>query len=216
MANTSKATAKDITVMMKEAGALLVITLVAGLLLGFVYQLTKKPREQQQELAIQRACAEVMPTAEKFTEIEYTLSSELTDSLASDGITIGTVYEAENSDGSFAGYVLESTSSEGYGGNIVLYLGIDPTQDPMHLIGVSILSISETAGLGMRAEEVLVPQFADKSVSSFRITKTGATSDEEIDAISGATITTKAVTNAVNGGMQAVTELYNEKMGGGV
>ena len=207
---------KDFKVMIKEAGALLLITLVAGLLLGFVYELTLKPRMKQQELAIQRACAEVMPDASKFNEIEYTLSSDLETSLAESGITIGTVYEAEDSAGSFAGYVLESTSSEGYGGDIVLYLGVDPTQDTPHLIGVSILSISETAGLGMRAEEVLVPQFADKSVNDFIYTKTGAVNDNEIDAISGATITTKAVTNAVNGGLQAATELYKNKVGGGV
>jgi electron transport complex protein RnfG len=53
----------------------------------------------------------------------------------------------------------------------------------------------------------LVPQFADKKVSAFTYTKTGSTSESEIDAISGATITTKAVTNAVNGGMEAFEEL---------
>ena len=53
----------------------------------------------------------------------------------------------------------------------------------------------------MRADEVLKPQFADKKVAQFTYTKTGAVSDDQIDAISSATITTSAVTNAVNAGL---------------
>ncbi len=209
-----KAGSGDYIVMLKEAGALLAITLVAGLLLGFVYELTKKPREYQKELAIQKACSEVMPGAENYKELDYTLSAELSEELAGTGVTIGTVYEAYGTGGSFEGYVIESTSSEGYGGDIVLYLGVRPSEEENLLTGVSILSISETAGLGMRAEEVLVPQFADKNVSSFVYTKQGATHDNEIDAISGATITTKAVTNAVNGGLNAADYLFeNEREG---
>jgi len=64
--------------------------------------------------------------------------------------------------------------------------------------GISILQISETAGLGMRAEEVLKPQFTNKQVESFSYTKTGSTNDSEIDAISSATITSNAVVNGVN------------------
>ncbi len=67
------------------------------------------------------------------------------------------------------------------------------------LKGIEILKISETAGLGMKAKESRFrDQFKDKAVTQFSYTKSGASSDFEIDAISGATITTKAVTNAVN------------------
>ena len=59
----------------------------------------------------------------------------------------------------------------------------------------------------MRADEVLKPQFAKRAADQFRYTKTGAQSDSEIDAISGATITTNAVTNAVNAGL---TYLYSQ------
>ena len=68
--------------------------------------------------------------------------------------------------------------------------------------GIEILKISETAGLGMKAKESrFKDQFAEKKVAQFSYTKTGASADFEIDAISGATITTKAVTNAVNAGL---------------
>ena len=114
------------------------------------------------------------------------------------------IYEAKDGSGSVLGYVVETTSSQGYGGNITLYAGIamDGT-----LNGISILEISETPGLGMRADQVLTPQFQNKKVSEFQYTKSGSTSDSEIDAISGATITTKALTNAVNGALKAAQEL---------
>ena len=100
--------------------------------------------------------------------------------------------------------VVESTSTEGYGGNIVLYLGV--TNEGV-LNDISILEIAETPGLGMLAPEELVPQFHEKNVDSFAYTKTGASAENEIDAIAGATITTKAVTNAVNGGLKAAQAL---------
>ncbi len=70
------------------------------------------------------------------------------------------------------------------------------------LNGISILEISETPGLGMKAEEVLKPQFSGKNVAEFEYTKSGAASENQIDAISGATITTKAVTGGVNAGLK--------------
>ncbi|MCR5755073.1 MAG: FMN-binding protein, partial [Acetatifactor sp.] len=77
---------------------------------------------------------------------------------------------------------------------------------------VSILEISETPGLGRRAGEVLVPQFHNKTVQEFKYTKNGSTGDNEIDAISGATVTTKAFVEAVNGGLIVFDDLMK---GGG-
>lgn len=187
--------------MLKEAGILFAITLIAGLLLGFVYELTKEPIRLQEEKAVQEACQAVFTDAGHFEELDpYIPSDDTAQNLSDTGITIGTVYEAQDASGEKLGYVIQTTSSKGYGGNIVLYVGIrlDGTVND-----ISILSISETPGLGMKAGDVLVPQFHQKNVKSFTYTKTGSTSDSEIDAISGATITTKAVTNAVNGSLLA-------------
>ena len=65
---------------------------------------------------------------------------------------------------------------------------------------------------GMKAEEVLKPQFAEKNVGQFTYTKTGAMTSDEIDAISGATITTNALVNGVNAGL----ECFKNELGGGV
>ena len=113
-------------------------------------------------------------------------------------VNIEKVLIARDSSDTKLGYVLNVTTSQGYGGDIKFSIGI--TNDGT-VNGISILSISETAGLGMRAEDVLKPQYAGKNVPEFTVVKTGAANDSEIDAISGATITSKAVTGAVNGSL---------------
>ena len=76
-----------------------------------------------------------------------------------------------------------------------------------------MLSISETAGLGMKADEAeFKDQYKDKNVENFTVTKTGEDGDNMIDAISGATITSNAVTNAVNSALV----YYQNELGGEV
>lgn len=204
----------DVSVMLKEAGILFCITLIAGLLLGFVYELTKEPRRIQQEKAIQEACIAVFPDAAeqgialRFDDIGYVPEEALAAELAEDNVEIGTVFAAYNGS-TLYGYVAEAVSTKAYGGKIVLYVGVG-TDGTVN--GVSITQISETAGLGMEASNVLTPQFAGRKAESFVFTKSGAAAENEVDAISGATITTRAVTNAVNGGLKVALRL----LGGGV
>jgi len=199
---------KDLNVMLKEAIILFVITLISGLVLGFAYELTKEPIRLQQEKAIQQACATVFASADSFVEKEITLDETLVAELSDMGVEIGSIYEANAASGELLGYVLQSTTTEGYGGDIVMYMGVTLEGT---LNGISILEISETPGLGALAPEVLAPQFSNKKADSFVYTKTGAVAENEIDAISGATVTTKAITNAVNGGLKVAQSL----MGGG-
>ncbi len=185
--------------MMKDTAILLVVTLVSGLLLGLVYQITKEPIAIQQEKAKQEACQEVFADASSFAEVELAVPDE--QAWADAGFaeeTIDEVMAAQDASGETLGYVITVTTKEGYAGDIRFTVGI--RQDGT-VNGISILKISETAGLGMRAEEVLKPQFADKNVEAFTYTKSGAAADDQIDAISGATITTNAVTNGVNAGL---------------
>lgn len=185
--------------MMKNTGILLAITIVAGLLLGLVYQITKEPIANQEAKAKQEACQEVFEDAASFEAVELVAVDEAAWSEAGYGQeSIDDVMAAKDAAGELLGYVLTITTKEGYGGDIQFTIGVrmDGT-----LNGMSLLAISETAGLGMRAEEVLKPQFANKQVEKFEYTKSGATSDNQIDAISGATITTNAVTDGVNAGL---------------
>jgi electron transport complex protein RnfG len=131
--------------------------------------------------------------------------------LAENDVEIGDIYVARTPEGTLYGVVVESVSKKGYGGDIGLYVGVESDGT---VGGVSILDISETAGLGMEAPNVLTPQFAGKKYDSFTFTKTGAKEGtNEVDAISGATITTRAVTNAVNGGITVALQVLDGEGG---
>ena len=78
--------------------------------------------------------------------------------------------------------------------------------------GISFLSINETVGFGMEADKPeFLEQFIGKDVALFQYTKSGSESEDVIDALSGATITTSAVVDCVNTVMTLVILL-----GGGV
>lgn len=195
--------------MIKDAAILLLITVVAGLILGFVYQITKEPIAAAEEKAAKAAYQEVFPEAAGFSDkLELAVpEGDSTWEQNYEGVDLDNVLWATDAEGVCLGYVLTMTSHEGYGGDITFTMGI---QNDGTLNGISLLSISETAGLGMKAGTVLVPQFAGKQVSQFTYTKTGSTMDSQIDAISGATITTNAVTTAVNAGLY----IFETQLGG--
>ncbi len=185
----------------KDAIILLVITLFAGLALGAVHEITLEPIEQQKQAAVVKSCNAVFPDEEGFAhvadfmEAEEGIREQLGALTFDNGISIGNIYYALDDAGNRTGYAIEVTSAEGYGGDIKVMCGV--TTDGV-LRGVSILEISETAGLGMKAGNVLVPQLHNISAEHITFTKTGSTSESEIDAISGATITTTAFVNIVN------------------
>lgn len=217
-----KLSKEEIVKIIKDTAVIFGITLVAGLGLGFVYELTKEPIATQEAQAQADACNEVFKEANKSGQLENVIDLtfnpiDTDDSIAKtlvkegyENAYIDSIYEAKTSDGTLYGYVIGVTSTAGYGGNISFYMGI--STDNM-LKGVSILSISETPGLGMNAENVLVPQFRNRKLEEYKVVKTGALSSDEIDAITSATITSNAVTSGVNTGVryyQLLTEGGNE------
>ena len=181
----------------KDALILFLITAVAGVLLAFVNELTKEPIRKQKEEAVTAACRAVFPDADEFVQKDMQADiSEWSGKYPKDAID--KVYEAKKG-GVLCGYVINVCNKEGYGGTIRFSLGV---AEDGTLGGVSILETSETPGLGLNAEEVLVPQFKGRSAESFVYVKGGAKADNEIDAISSATITTRAFVNGVNAGLE--------------
>lgn len=199
----------DTKSMIKNALILFAITLVAGVLLGIVYQVTKEPIAYQEKLAQDKANQSVFATASTFDDVA--LDETGAAGIAADftGVTIQSVKEAKDSSGTGLGYVIQ-VKSKGYGDFITYTVGI--TNDG-NINGISIISIAETPGLGMNAEKVIVPQFADKAAQQFSVVKNGQLTDpsSQIEAISGATITSRAVTNGANA---AVAYFENVLKGG--
>ncbi|SHI84818.1 electron transport complex protein RnfG [Butyrivibrio fibrisolvens DSM 3071] len=201
--------------MIKNALILFVITLIAGVLLGLVYQITKQPIADQNARKVEEANKAVFATASSFGQdnIVDAAAAQSVSSSSADlaGVTIDSVIEAYDASGNVIGYIVQITS-KGYNDEIKFSMGI--TADGV-LNGISLISISETPGLGMNAEKVLVPQYTvdgglDATVT-YKVVKdgTGKTSatDTSIEAISGATITSKAVTNGVDAGLLYYTNV---------
>lgn len=192
--------------LVKDCLKLILITVVAGICLGAVYGITKEPIAQQQEKAKQEAYKAVFPEAGDFREVEG-FSEEAASAVLADyanpiddhqGDIISAAVEALDASGNPMGYIFEITTKKGYGGDIKLTVGI---QADGTCNGYSVLSISETAGLGMNATtEGFKSQYAGVNVEAFQVVKdgSGSSDDAKIDAISGATITSKAVTGSMN------------------
>ncbi len=197
----------------KNTGILMAITLVAGALLGLVYEITKAPIAQAQEDAKQEAYRTVLADADTFENdmnFKENDAQKILSEAGYDSDDISEVVVGKDSSGEAIGYVITVTSHEGYGGDIQISVGMEADGT---VKGIEMLSISETAGLGMKATEAdFKNQFKDKNVEKFSYTKSGEEGDDKIDALSGATITTNAVTNAVDSALV----YFQSELGGSV
>jgi len=165
---------------------LFIITAVVALLLSFVNAMTKDVIAARAAEELSNALSEVMPEAtDPFAEPAYEGAE-------------GTVYEA-TAGGEVVGWCIQ-VQSNGYGGAITMVVGVD---SELSVTGVSIVDMNETAGLGSKADS---PSFLDQYVGRSGVinVKSG---DNAIDAISGATVTSKAVTAGVNAALDLAAQM---------
>ena len=195
----------------KNAMILTAITVISGFLLGLVYEVTKAPIAQAKENAKVEAYREVLADADEFTAYEEFDEGEASSVLKDSGISACTINEVVvgTKNGESVGCVITVTDSEGYGGEIQFAVGIDNSGV---IKGISFLSIAESPGLGMTAKDdpTWKEQYYDKEVASFSVVKGASSSDSEVSALSGATISSKAITAGVN----AALCYYNSELGG--
>lgn len=214
MSNTNIAgNSKPKNTIIKDALVLFLITIVAGLALGIVYETTKPIIEERNLEAKTDAYQNVFPDSDSFANDDdlsgktETAPEELFVPNGLEGITIDEVLVAQDSGGNTIGHVLSVTSSNGYGGDITLSLGY--SSDGI-IQGIEFLVLDETVGFGQNAQNPeFKDQFVNKQVTEIIATKSGASADNEIDGISGATMTTNAVTDAINGGLMFLNEYAN-------
>ncbi len=197
--------------MIKDSLILCAITLIAGLLLGVIYDMTKEPIAQRKIIEKQNTYRSVYETAVSFEESEELAAkvSACQSNWDANGSEFGKVavneaLYAKDADGTVIGYIVSATSKEGYGGDVQVAMGI---RLDGYIEGVSILDMNETVGLGARAKEpAFLSQYMNKSVDRFLVTTTGASAENEIDAMTSSTITSKAVTNAINAALAFVSD----------
>ena len=179
---------------------LFIITAVTTLCLALVNSMTAGVIKANAEKAQLEAQKEVLPAALEFKK------TEASEKNISEGTKNGVRIESLNvgiANGNGVGYIATMISNAGYGGDIKVMVGIDSDGN---VTKVKILQSSETAGLGQNASKPeFINQFNGKS-GSLSVVKNKAADGEngEIAAISGATVTSRAVTSCVNAALELV------------
>ncbi|MBQ7150669.1 MAG: RnfABCDGE type electron transport complex subunit G [Synergistaceae bacterium] len=165
-------------------GTLFAVTAITGLILGVVEHYTSQAIARVELEARNAAFRIVMPAAKNFEEI-----------VAEQDDFVTAVQRGDDATG-LVGWCF-TVNSKGYGGEIQFIVGV--TKDGT-VKAINILNHSETPGLGAKSTEPeFYGQFADKSSLPLKVVKGAANNPDEIAAISGATITSNAVTTGVNG-----------------
>ena len=180
--------------MLRLGGILCAFTLIVALLLASVNALTADTIRQNEIDALNTALNKVFPDADQFPEV--TISETDT---TEKGIV--NAYTAMDASGKVLGMAVKVAPS-GFGGAINMIIGVDADGK---VVRAEILSLSETPGLGTKAKE---PKFIDQYIGKsekLKVIKSGTPSNGEILAITGATISSQAVTTGVNNAVSFAT-----------
>lgn len=181
-----------------DALVLFAFTVVLGLLLGVVYGITKDPIDKVNYEKTQAAYQQVFADAASF-EAYADFDAEAAQALVTENGYVDEIEDvqvAKDASGNAIGYVITVTAKDASQSTITFSVGI---QNDGTVNGYSITSIAETPGLGMKAtEEAFYGQFEGKNVETFAVVKSAPAADNEIESISGSTITSKAMANGVN------------------
>jgi electron transport complex protein RnfG len=184
---------KDI---IKTGLVLLLVSVIAALALGMTNEVTKDKIAEQRYMANEQAKKEVLSVAASFEDI----TGEDLNAIIEKFDPIKEAYVGLDASGNPIGYVFKSTPT-GFGGPIEVVTGIDLNGT---VTGLRVGSHNETPGLGAKAkDEAFFGQYADKSSSSAIGTSKTAASGNDIQAITGATISSVAVSNGANASIEA-------------
>ena len=197
----------------KPVIALTIIAALAGVALSGVYSMTKDPIEANELNKKRESYTVVCEQAKAFNEIDSAMTAIESLNGASYGngkfgsTTVDEALEAVDANGNVCGYVFSITNRNAYNPPLKLALGVAPDGT---VLKIAFIELNETPGKGSLADEPkFKDQFNGRQVDSFIL---NGGNDDGIDAISGATVSSKAVLNAVNAGLDF---FRNVIMGGG-
>jgi electron transport complex protein RnfG len=172
---------------LKPALSLFIITAIATALLALVRNMTLEPIARQNKATQEKTMKAILGSADYFREIPIKKTG-----------SIVRIFEGSK-DGIITGYVIEQAPA-GYSGAINMMTGI--LYDKNEIAGMRILKHTETPGLGALAvKENFFRQYDGKKLIPLKVIK-ALPGENDIETITGATITTKAITNAVNEAME--------------
>lgn len=184
---------------------LLLITAIVAALLGGINMVTEPIIAENNEATFQANLKELLPGAENF-ELDGTKLPE-----PEAGVKVNGVYCGMAADGTPVGYVTEAVCSEGYGGDVVVMTGVDAEGK---ITKVKVTEMEETPGLGAKCQTDWIDQYTGLT-ENIAVDKNGSAGNNpnKIEAISGATITSRAVTKAVNNSVSAAMTVIADNSG---
>ena len=181
---------------------LLVTCVIVAGLLGLVNGVTAGPiaeiNWEKTQVAMSAVAAD--PDNTTFAEAPLENTQAMIDAATAAGGTLGDIYEAQVN-GESVGYAI-TVSASGSQGTIEMMVGVDTEGT---VTGVSIVSHSETSGIGtkvMNNEDGVLDQFKGKSAADGTLSV-----GTNVDAITGATVSTRGVTTGVNAALAAVAAM---------
>jgi len=164
---------------------LVIISMASGAVLALSYAVTNPIIQEQARQKLEQAVLVVIPGATKMEEVEKS----------------GMTFYIGLDDGGNKKGIAFKTAGSGFNGTIEIMVGYNPKEGK--LLGIDILSLSETPGLGARIqEEDFKGQFKGKSVEDDFIAK------QDVEAVSGATISSTAVASAIKTSLAKVVEIF--------
>ncbi len=172
----------------KDVIILVLISVVAGVSLSIVYSSTKERIAEVKRQELQMALKKVLPSMQDDHETsEFSFENQVIP-----------IYWMENN-GKLIGAVLKIQTNEGFGGKITFLLGVDSSGK---ITGFYLLEQKETPGLGTKAaDKKFWGQFVGKALSNFKFKVQKDKGD--VEAITAATITSRAISNAIDKGLRA-------------
>ncbi len=191
-----------------------VITLIAGVALALVHAVTAEPIAESRKREKSDALAQVMPAFANDPAAEI-LPAPAPGEDGSGGLDPGQVrfYVGRDEGGAATGVGIESATDQCYesGKGLSLVFGVDPEG---HITGIRMLTIAETPGLGTKAKEPeFLEQFQGKGLDNFtfKVAKDGG----DVDALTGATITSRGVSICLDQGLREFEASVKDTLAGG-
>ena len=181
---------------------LLLITAISAFILAASNNATSAKIEEADRIANDEARKEILPDAKDFEPID----KEKLDSIQSSNEGVLEIFEGKDKSGEIVGYTLKTVVG-GFGGDIEMITGVSVDGK---ITGVDVLNHSETPGLGAKADE---PEFQQRfkdipTENELVIVKESPSDNNEVEAITSATITSNAVADGVN----LAREIYNSQL----
>jgi electron transport complex protein RnfG len=192
--------------------ALATIAMISGLLVAVTFQATAPVIKRNQQEALERAIFQVLPEA--VTHANFLLKDGTLTALSSEQFAEANAFAGYNADGEWVGVAMEG-AARGYQDVVRILYAYDPTQQG--IVGFTVLQSSETPGIGDKVEtdaafqenfrplDARLNEAGDRLAHPIITVKNGRKVNPwEIDGISGATITSTAIGNALNTSAQAM------------